>query len=194
MNPRDILDTGGIILYPTDTLYGLGVDALNTEALRKLRALKGREDGKPISIVVADMVMAEEYAEVTALARKLAAEFLPGKLTLVLSAKNNLPTELTAGTGTIGVRIPNHLLCLNLAREFGRPYTATSANVSDMNSKNSVPEILAQFEARAGMIDRAIDVGELLESLPSTVVDARGETPHIVRVGAISKEDIEALR
>lgn len=193
MNPKDILDEGGILLYPTDTLYGLGVDALNIDALKKLRALKGREDGKPISIVVADMKMAEEYAEVTPLALRLAEVFLPGKLTLILNAKDSLPIELTAGTGTVGVRIPNNILCLNLARQLGRPYTATSANVSDMDSKSSVSEILAQFGPQAGMIDRVIDAGELLESLPSTVVDVRGDTPHIIREGAISKEDIQNI-
>ncbi|MES2014776.1 MAG: L-threonylcarbamoyladenylate synthase [Patescibacteria group bacterium] len=193
MNPVDILNTGGILLYPTDTLYGLGVDALNVEALKKLRTLKGRDEGKPISVVVADITMAEEYAELTPLAKKLAENFLPGKLTLILNAKETLPKELTAGTGTIGIRIPNHLLCLNIAREFGRPYTATSANVSGMNPKHSVPEILAQFGAEAHMIGRAIDVGELLESLPSTVVDARGDVPRVLREGVISKEDILSL-
>ncbi|TSD06221.1 MAG: tRNA threonylcarbamoyladenosine biosynthesis protein [Parcubacteria group bacterium Greene0714_7] len=193
MNPKDILNAGGILLYPTDTLYGLGVDALNVEALKKLRTLKGREEGKPISIVVSDMKMAEEYAEVTPLALKLTEAFLPGKLTLILKAKSNLPTELTAGTGTVGIRIPNHVLCLNIVRELGRPYTTTSANVSDMDSKNTVSEILAQFGAQAGMIDRIIDVGELLESLPSTVVDARGLSPHVIREGAISEIDIHAL-
>ena len=191
MNPKDILNGGGILLYPTDTLYGLGVDALNVEALKKLRALKGREEGKPISIVVADMKMVEEYAEVTPLARKLAEAFLPGKITLILNAKDILPAELTAGTGSVGVRIPNNILCLNLARQLGRPYTATSANVSDMDPKSTVSGILAQFGAEAGMIDRVIDVGELLESLPSTVVDVRGNAPHVVREGAISKEDIQ---
>ncbi|TAK58669.1 threonylcarbamoyl-AMP synthase [Patescibacteria group bacterium] len=193
MNPKDILNSGGILLYPTDTLYGLGVDALSVEALKKLRVLKGREDGKPISIVVSDMKMAEEYAEVTPLALKLAEAFLPGKVTLILKAKSNLPTELTAGTGTVGIRIPNHILCLNIVRELGRPYTATSANVSDMDSKNTVSEILAQFGAEAHMIDRVIDVGELLESLPSTVVDARGLSPHVIREGAIAEIDIHAL-
>ena len=191
MNPKDVLNSGGILLYPTDTLYGLGVDALNVEALKKLKVLKGRDEGKPISIVVSDMEMAEVYAEVTPLARKLAEVFLPGKITLILNARDNLPVELTAGTGTIGIRIPNNILCLNIARELGRPYTATSANVSDMDSKSTVSGILAQFGAQAGMIDRVIDVGELLESLPSTVVDARGDTPHIIREGAISKEDIQ---
>ena len=193
MNPVQVLKEGGILLYPTDTLYGLGVDALNGEALKRLRSLKGREEGKPISIIVADMEMAEKYAEVTALARKLAEAFLPGKLTLILNAKPILPLELTAGSGTIGIRIPNHLLCLNLARELGRPYTATSANVSDLPPQSTVPAILAQFGTKAGLRGRVIDSGELLESMPSTVVDARGERPVIIRNGAIFKEDIERV-
>lgn len=193
MNPVQILKQGGILLYPTDTLYGLGVDALNVDALRKLKELKGRNDNKAISIVVADMKMAGEYAEVTPLALKLAEAFLPGKLTLVLSAKPNLPEELTAGTGTIGVRIPNHLLCLNLARELGRPFTATSANVSDKEPERSVPGILTQFGESAVSINRVIDAGELAESLPSTVVDARGELPYILREGAVASVEIMSL-
>ncbi len=184
-----ILRSGGVLLYPTDTLYGLGVDALNVEALKKLRALKGREEGKPISIIVSDIDMASRYAEVTPLARLLSEKFLPGKLTLVLTAKSALPEELTAGTGTVGIRIPNHVLCLNLARELDRPFTATSANVSDLEPKNNVPEILVQFGDKASLIERVIDSGELLESLPSTVVDARGEKPIILRIGAIDPSD-----
>ena len=188
----DILQNGGILLYPTDTLYGLGVDALNLEALKKLRELKGREEKKAISVIVADLDMAREYAEVTPLAEKLAEKFLPGKLTLVLKAKDSLPDELTAGTGTVGIRIPNHLICLKLARELGHPFTATSANVSDEKPKNAVPDILAQFGERASMIAKIIDTGELVESPPSTVVDARGAKPLIVREGAIPREKIEA--
>lgn len=194
----DILQSGGIILYPTDTLYGLGVDALNVEALKKLKELKGRnaeESRKPISIIVADMAMAAEYAEVGPLARRLAEKFLPGKLTLILKAKDDLPDELTAGlpgqgTGTVGIRIPNHVLCLNIVRELGRPITATSANVAGMEPKRSVPEILSQFGDTAAMISRTIDVGELVESLPSTVVDARGGKPIILREGAIPTEEL----
>lgn len=192
----DFLKTGNILLYPTDTVYGLGVDALNAEALKKLKELKGRdaeESKKPISILVADMAMAGEYAEVTPLAEKLAARFLPGKLTLVLKAKSNLPDELTAGTGTIGIRIPHNVFCLTLVREFGRPITATSANVAGMETKSSAPEILAQFGERAGMIGKVIDAGELVHSLPSTVVDARNEKPLLLREGAVSKDSILEL-
>jgi len=189
----DILQSGGILLYPTDTLYGLGVDALNVGAIQKLKELKGRDEKKPISIIVADMAMAAEYTDITPLAQKLADHFLPGKLTLILKAKSNLPDELTAGTGTIGIRIPKHVLCLNIAREFGRPFTATSANVAGQEPMRSVPDILAQFGDRAAMITRIIDSGELLESLPSTVVDARNEKPLLLREGAVSKEDIFSL-
>jgi L-threonylcarbamoyladenylate synthase len=172
------------------------VDALNIEALKKLKELKGRSeenDKKPISIVVADMAMAAEYAEVTPLAKRLAEEFLPGKLTLILKAKESLPEELTAGSGTIGIRIPKHILCLNIVREFGRPITATSANVAGKEPLRSVPDILAQFGERANMIGRIIDSGELLESLPSTVVDARNEKPLILRDGAVSRGEILSL-
>lgn len=188
----EVLQEGGILLFPTDTLYGLGVDALNPEALKKLRELKGREEKKAISIIVSDLEMARTYAEVTPLAEKLARRFLPGKLTLVLAAKPNLPEELTAGTGTIGIRIPNHLICLKLARELGRPFTATSANVAGEEPKRSVPEILAQFGDKSSLIGKVIDSGELVESLPSTVVDARGDKLVVIREGAISKEDIKA--
>ncbi len=180
----------GIVLFPTDTQYGLGVDALNADALKRLRALKGRDDGKPISVMVSDMDMAAEYAEVTPLAERLAEQFLPGKLTLVLSAKSVLPEELTAGTGTIGIRIPNHLLCLSMVRELGRPITATSANMSDKEPEKTPEKILAQFGAKASDISKVIDLGELPESLPSTVVDARTETPIILREGAIPRTDI----
>lgn len=189
-DPVQVLNQGDILLYPTDTLYGLGVDALNRNALKKLRTLKGREEGKPISIVVADLTMAEEYAVVTPLAKRLVESFLPGKLTLVMEAKSLLPEELTAGTGTVGIRIPKHMLCLALAKDFGRPFTATSANVSGEEPQHSVSEILKQFGQRAELITRSIDLGMLAESLPSTTVDVRGDVPHIMRAGAVSEEDI----
>jgi L-threonylcarbamoyladenylate synthase len=178
-----------IILYPTDTLYGLGVDATDPEAVRKLRELKGRDEKKPISIIVADLRMAGEYAVVTPLAQKLADKFLPGKLSIVLTAKDNLPAELTAGTGTVAIRIPNHPVPLQLVRDFGRPITATSANIAGMPTELSVEKILAQFGNKAHLITRTIDGGQLFGT-PSTLVDARGDTPLILREGAISADQI----
>ncbi len=181
--------SGDIFLYPTDTLYGLGVNATDAEAVRLLQTLKGRPDGKPISVMVSDMRMMEAYAVVTPLARRLAEKFLPGALTLVLST-TNLREEITAGTGTVGLRIPAHEAALSLVRSLGYPLTATSANVAGMNPERSVPKILAQFGERASMITQIIDYGELRESRASTVIDARGETPVILREGALSSEEI----
>ena len=196
-----VLNKGGIVLFPTDTIYGLGVDATNADAVKRLRELKGRpafaelrrgKAGKPISIMVSDMAMAEKYAVVTPLAKKLAEKFLPGKLTLVLEAKDTLSDEVTAGTGTVGIRIPNHPITLQMVKDFGKPITATSANVSDMPTMNSVPEILKQFGGAASSIYGTGGEETLPDSLPSTVVDARGEKPIILRTGAVTESDIHA--
>ncbi|MEK9176687.1 MAG: L-threonylcarbamoyladenylate synthase [Patescibacteria group bacterium] len=178
----------GIILYPTDTIYGLGVDATDAEAVARLITLKGRDEKKPISIAVADIAMMEEYADVTPLARKLARAFLPGKLTLVLTAKDTLAPALTAGTGTIGIRIPKHLLVERLIREIGKPITATSANVSGREPEKTPEKILAQFGGNASSITKVYDLGELPESAPSTVVDARGTESVVLREGAIPSD------
>ncbi len=180
-----------IILYPTDTLYGLGVDATNPEAVLRLQELKGRDDKKPISIAVDSLEMLEQYAQVTALARKLAKKFLPGKLTLILCANPGIRTKGVVGSdGSVGVRIPNHPQALALIQKIGKPITATSANVSGMLPENTVEKILTQFGEKAGMISRVIDGGELPLNTPSTVVDARGEKPIILREGAISSSNI----
>ena len=187
-----VLQKGGIVLYPTDTVYGLGVDAMNAKAIRHLQELKERGEQKPISIAVSDLEMAKKYAVVTPLAQKLAEKFIPGKLTLVLTAKNILPSELTAGTGTVGIRIPDHPIARALVKGFGKPITATSANITDMPSLNSVPEILTQFGKKSVMIYHNDIPQSLPPSEPSTVVDARGETPVILRVGAVSERAIKA--
>lgn len=194
-----------IILYPTDTLYGLGVDATDSEAVSRLIALKGRDEGKPISIVVDSLEMAQEYVVVTPLALRLAEKFLPGPLTLVFEAKCATPrcctkhsTCLVSGVvgsdGSVGVRIPNHRVPLELVRRLQVPLTATSANVSGMPTERSVKGILEQFGDKASWIDEVIDGGEFPESPGSTVVDARGEEPIIIRTGALSEVAIrEAL-
>ena len=175
-----------IILYPTDTLYGLGVDATNPKMVQKLNLLKGRGSEKHLSIAVADSTMLQKYAVITPLAEQLIEKFLPGKLTIVLKPKN-LPEELGTSTGEIGIRIPAQGQVLELVREFGKPITTTSANVSGMAPERIPENILKQFGEKAHMITKVIDIGELPPSEPSTVVDARGEKPVIIREGAISK-------
>lgn len=184
-----------IYLYPTDTVYGLGVDARDPEAVSRLRALKGSGGEKHFSIAVSDIDMMRQYAEVTPLAEKLVKKFLPGKLTIVLRPKD-LPKELGDGSDEIGVRIPDHPVVHELIRKIRGPITATSANVSGQPALSTVPEILAQFGDRASAIiyDNAWPQS-LPPSLPSTVVDARGTEPVIIREGAITEVAIfEALR
>ncbi|XKT74153.1 MAG: L-threonylcarbamoyladenylate synthase [Patescibacteria group bacterium UBA2163] len=189
-----------IVLYPTDTLYGLGVDATSPEAITRLQHLKGRDDKKPISIVVSDIAMMNQYVEVTPLARKLAEKFLPGKITLVLKAKtrpeNRDDTPLASGVvsqeGTVGIRIPDRPEALELVRDLGRPLTATSANVSGKATARTPEKILLQFNEKASMITDVVSIGKLPISEPSTVIDARGEKPIILREGAILTATINA--
>lgn len=186
----EVLRAGGVVLYPTDTLYGLGADALSDEAVAKVRRIKGREEKKPIHCIVADIAMAERYAEVGSATRLLAEEFWPGPLTLVLRKKLEFTTGIARDIETIGIRIPKNNFCIALAREFGRPHTATSANVSGMPPERSVEAILAQLDEAARDIDIIIDAGTLPAQKPSTVVDVSGVHPIILREGAIPVSDI----
>lgn len=191
----DVLRAGGVVIYPTDTLYGLGADALSNDAVDKVYDIKGREEGKPINCIVHDVAMAEQYAEVDDLARMLARQFLPGALTLILKKRPGIDTGIARNMQTIGIRIPNNLFALALVSEFGRPITATSANKAGKKPERSIESILAQLGDAASKIDLIIDAEELPESKPSTVVDLTGERPIILREGAIQAAEIwDALR
>ncbi|OGG69423.1 threonylcarbamoyl-AMP synthase [Candidatus Kaiserbacteria bacterium RIFCSPHIGHO2_12_FULL_53_13] len=202
----EILHIGGVILYPTDTLYGLGVDALSDAAVAKVYALKGRDERKPIHCIVTNMDMVSEYAKVDDVERRLAARFLPGPLTLILKKREGIETGIARGIDTIGIRIPDYPFCLALAKKFGKPITTTSANRSGQKTGRNVKEILEQLSggdayasllpARRSLgaggqktaienIDLVIDAGELPGRLPSTVVDVSGDRPLILREGAI---------
>lgn len=186
----EVLRTGGVILYPTDTLYGLGADAFSDEAVRKVQKIKSRDLSKPIHCVVADLSMAQKYAALSADARLLAREFLPGPLTLVLKKRKGINRGIARKMKTIGIRIPDNVFCVMLARTFGRPYTTTSANISGEVSARRVPEIISQLGMNAAGIDLVIDAGKLPLRKPSTVVDVSGSTPVIMREGAIATGEI----
>jgi L-threonylcarbamoyladenylate synthase len=185
-----VLETGGIVLYPTDTVYGLGVDATNADAIARLYALKNRPEDKAILIMVSGVEMAREYVEAGEKAQQLMEQFWPGKLSIVLPSKGNLPVNLLAGMDTIGVRQPNHPFCIELAKAYGSPITTTSANISGVDPARSINRILADFGDREGTIDLAIDDGELPDSLPSTVIGFEAGKPIIYREGAVTTEEI----
>ena len=179
------LTQGGIVLYPTDTLYGLAVDATNEAALNALYALKGREPGKSVSVIVRDVHTVQEYGVMNEAAKELATQHLPGALTLVLPVTEVTPHILTE-SGTIGIRIPNDTFCLALAEVFGKPYTATSANRSGMPTGATVEEIRNQFETDIDRIALAIDGGRRDGGVGSTVVSVVSDTPTIIRQGVLT--------
>lgn len=184
-----VLAKGGLVLFPTDTIYGLAVDVTNPRALAKLRELKGREKKKPISIIVPDIASIGTYAVLNYAAHSLAERFLPGALTLVMEATQQIPEEIQLN-GAIGIRIPDDAFCLALARAFGKPYTATSANKSGRETSASVREVLMQFGHEVNDIALAIDDGDRNGKKPSTVVTTVDGVPYMLREGAISRESL----
>ncbi len=181
------LQRGHIILYPTDTVYGLGVDAFNFEAVSALEKLKGRTGEKHFLILLPNIDAINEYAVMSPAALELATKFLPGPLTLVLPAKDTLPNFLTHD-GSIGIRIPDNQFCLELAEAFGRPFTTTSANVSGEEVGNSVDEILRQFGEKVGEISLVGGDGEKPTGKYSTIVRFVEGAPEIIREGTLSCE------
>ncbi len=185
-----VLRAGGIVLYPTDTLYGLGADALSDEALAGIIALKGRDAAKPIHAIVSDLAMAEQYGDIHTLVRMLARELPKGKATFIVRKRAGLETGILRGKSTFGFRIPDSALCAALLRSFGGPITATSANASGEAPPSSVDGILAQLGERAASIACVIDAGELPPSSPSTVIDLSAAEPVILREGAVPDADV----
>ncbi|MGH7889777.1 MAG: L-threonylcarbamoyladenylate synthase [Thermodesulfobacteriota bacterium] len=185
-----VLKAGGIIIYPTETLYGLGALALNEESVEKAFHIKGRPVGKPIPILVKDKRMLSEVAEVTDKAAILIDKFLPGPLTLVLQEKERFPTLITAGTGKIAVRISRHSFVERLFGLLDQPITSTSANTSGEENLFDVSEIRKTFE---GKVELIVDSGNLPPSKGSTVVDLSIDPPSIIREGDISKEELREL-
>ena len=186
----EALRAGGVVLYPTDTLYGLGVDALSDDAVAKIYTLKGRREDRPVHAIVSDLSMAETYAEVTESARLLSERLPEGQVTFILKKQVGFDAGITKGIETFGFRIPANEFCIQMVRAFRRPITATSANRSGERPERSVDKILAQLGEAAEGIDLVIDAGELPERQPSTVVDLSGPTPRIVREGAIPQSAI----
>ncbi len=187
----DVLKKGGIVLFPTDTIYGLAVDATNARVLADLRELKGREKKKPISVIVSDVASIKTYAVMNDAAEQLAERFLPGALTLVMQATNKIPEELTLN-GAIGIRIPDDPFCLALARAFGKPFTATSANKAGRETPGTVREVMLQFGHAVNDIRLAIDDGDRRDKKPSTVVTTVDGVPYVLREGAIPSEVIRS--
>ena len=182
-----------MILYPTETLYALGVNALEVKELQKLYVQKERDPSKATSWLVRDMNDVRKYAFVGVKAAKIAEQFLPGKLTLVLKALPSLPREILSTDGTVGFRISSDIHAQKLIADWmeknNAPLTCTSANVSGLATLGTVGEILQQFGPRAKIITNIIDDGPR-KGLASTIVRVIDEEVTVLREGDISEAEI----
>jgi len=186
----DILEKGGVVIYPTETLYGIGVDATNPEAVKKLTMYKNRPFGKPYSIAVTGQKMAEEYVELNETAKNLYSKFLPGPLTIISKGKRNVAPGVESEDGTLGIRIPAYPEVLELVKKFGKPITSTSANASYKKRPYKISDILDYIsDKQKNLIDLIIDVGELPKNDPSTVIDTTLDNPVTLRQGEIKFTD-----
>ena len=182
-----LLWNGRLVAFPTETFYGLGAHALDAEAVERVFAAKGRPAEKPLIILVESIAMVEKLSrEISPKARELMVRYWPGPLTLVLPAGDGLPPSLTAGTGTISVRVPGHPLALALVRAAGIPVTAPSANPSGAEPPTTAGQVLSGL---GGRIDLILDGGPTAGGPPSTILDMTVEPPRVLRGGAVQVLD-----
>lgn len=187
----DVLRTGNAIIFPTDTLYALGVDALNVDAIERFFALKKRPSNKPVPIFVKDIKMAHDVAFIDKRQEEILEKLWPGPFTCVLYKKNKISSRLVAGSQKIGLRIPNNKFCATFLEKFAGPITASSANISGMDSQDNIDEIIKQFKEYSITPDLIIDAGGLDNINSSTVIDITGKEPKILR---INNSNVEKLK
>jgi len=187
----EVISGGGIIAFRTDTFYGLGANPFNREAVRRIKQLKGREENKPILIIISDYDQLHRFIDdVSPAFAQLAKHFWPGALTLIGRASASMPEEISAGTKSVGVRLPDDDRVRAIVRSCGGALTATSANPSHDAPARDAHDVHNYF---GEAIDLIIDDGEVASDLPSTVVDVSGAEPRLVREGVIAWATIRNL-
>lgn len=180
------LKSGGLIVYSTETVYGLGVDATSERALEKLWKFKGERGDKPVLVAVADVAMADKYVDFNDLGKIIVQKYWPGAMAVVALSKNLVAKKAQGESKTLGLRMPDNKNILELISKFGKPITSTSANISGAPTARSLDEFLKTVpEERLKLIDIFIDGGELPPRQPSTIVDTTGEEIKILRMGEI---------
>lgn len=186
---KTVTQRGGVVAIPTETYYGLGVDPFDRQAVDRLLTVKGREDGKPILVLIGSLEQLSSVAQVVSSAASILIEaFWPGPLTILFPARPSLPRNLTAGTGTVGVRLSSCRPLCELLQRVG-PLTGTSANRTGAPPAQTAEAVQ---EALHDEVELIVDVGPTPGGLPSTVVETQG-SPRIIREGAIERAAIEAM-
>jgi L-threonylcarbamoyladenylate synthase len=185
----DVLQAGGLVAFPTDTVYGVGARAFDGKAVEAIYTAKGRAIEKAIPVLIGDGEdITKTTSEVPAMARKLAERFWPGPLTIILTKRSDLPDSVSA-TNTVGVRVPDHMVARRVLRAAG-PMAVTSANISGQPSPSTAEEVFMQLNGRIALI---LDGGKTPGGVPSTVVDCTGTQPIVIREGPISFREILAI-
>ena len=182
----DVIQKGGIVAFPTETVYGVGIHFNDEEALERLMEAKNRDYSKAITLMVADKKDISQYAYISPQAQKMIDQFMPGMITLIFKKKESVRDIMTNGKSTIGIRIPDSEFVLSLFKKVG-PMLVTSANLSQHSNTTSTQEVLNQLDGR---IDLVVD-GKTSDNIASTVVDVSQDEIKILRAGKITKEQIE---
>lgn len=189
--PAELIRNGGIVVFPTETVYGIGANALNENAIKKLYDIKKRPLNKPISLLVNSIDMIEQVAkDITKLDYALIKTFFPGPLTIILKKKNIVPNIVTANQDTVGIRMPANEIALKLIGYVGSPIATPSANISGKPSGINLKDIMEDFD---GKVDCFIDDGPSKIGLASTIVQVVDGIPHILRQGSISEKQIKEV-
>lgn len=175
----NLLRDGGTVVYPTDTIYGLGVNIYDENAIKKVFYIKKRSFNKPLSVCVSQISDINRIAYLDKTKRDIINEILPGPFTIILRKKEFISKLLTAGGEKIGIRIPNNRICMELTKLF--PITTTSANLSGKKPSRSVNEVVKQLD---DSVDLILDTGKSENEFPSTVIDLTLNTPKVVREGS----------
>lgn len=188
---RSVLEAGELVAFPTETFYGLGADAFNKHAVERVFSAKKRARTKPLLVIISRKEqLSDLVTEVPKAASKLMDAFWPGPLTIIFKAKKNLPALLTCETGTVGIRISSHPVAQALGGAFGRPLTATSANISGGKSPSTAQDV---YEQLGNEIEIILDGGRTIGTTGSTIIDVSISPPRLIRDGAIPFSHIQKV-
>jgi len=185
-----VLREGGLVCFPTDTVYGIGAAAGDDAAVRRLFAVKGRPPDKPLPLLLAEAGDATRVAELTPLGKTLASRFWPGALTIVMRKSPSYRSLALAGGDTVALRVPDHELARRMVRDLGGPVTGTSANRAGARAPVSAAEVAFQL---GEMVDLIVDGGRVRDRAESTVIDITLTPPAVLREGAVNKGDVERV-
>lgn len=189
--PAQIIKNGGIVVFPTETVYGIGANALNAEAVKKIYEIKKRPLSKPITLLVNSIDMIERVAkDITPFEYAIIKKFFPGPLTIILQKKDVVPDIVTSGGSTVGIRMPANEIALELINRAGVPLATPSANISDKPSKTNIKDVMSDFPEG---VDCFIDGGKSKIGVASTIVQVIDGVPRMLRQGTITEEQINKL-